>query len=196
MRPLIGIPPCLDEQERWRKAREYHYADSAYARAVSEAGGLPIYLPLQSDVAALVARLDGLLLPGGGDFVPERSYPAGVAFDPVPARQLAFDRALLAVAVAGVVAAVLARTWLGSRITVLGLNPRAAQRFGVDAPLLPLRAAQLADAASEALQVRLRRGTLVTGNAALRFDQLAIQPLVVLVAAVDERLQFVHVGPL
>ena len=95
MRPLIGIPPCLDEQGRWRRSREYHYADAAYARAVAEAGGLPIYLPLQQDAAALAERLDGLLVPGGGDFVPERSYPAGVAFDPVPGRQLAFDRALL-----------------------------------------------------------------------------------------------------
>jgi general nucleoside transport system permease protein len=47
----------------------------------------------------------------------------------------------LAVGIAGVVAAVLARTWLGSRITVLGLNPRAAQRFGV--AQRPLAAAAL-----------------------------------------------------
>jgi putative glutamine amidotransferase len=95
MRPLIGIPPCLDEQGRWRPSREYHYADAAYARAVAEAGGLPVYLPLQRDAAALAERVDGLLLPGGGDFAPARAYPAGVAFDPVPERQLAFDRALL-----------------------------------------------------------------------------------------------------
>jgi putative glutamine amidotransferase len=96
MRPLIGIPPCLDEQGRWRPSREYHYADAAYARAIAEAGGLPVYLPLQREAAALTERLDGLLLPGGGDFVPARAYPENVAFDPVPERQLAFDRALLA----------------------------------------------------------------------------------------------------
>jgi putative glutamine amidotransferase len=98
MRPLIGIPPCLDEQGRWRPSREYHYADAAYANAVACSGGLPVYLPVQEDVAALADRLDGLLLPGGGDFRPDRAYPAGVAFDPVPERQLAFDRALLAAA--------------------------------------------------------------------------------------------------
>lgn len=38
---------------------------------------------------------------------------------------------IVAVLAAAVIAVVLARTWLGSRITVLGLNPRAAQRFGV-----------------------------------------------------------------
>ncbi len=98
MRPLIGIPPCLDDRGRWRPAREYHYADAAYARAVAEAGGTPVYLPQQDDVAALAERLDGLLVPGGGDFAPDRAYPADVSFDVVPERQLAFDRALLAAA--------------------------------------------------------------------------------------------------
>ncbi len=95
MRPLIGIPPCLDERGRWRPSREYHYADAAYARAVAEGGGLVVYLPLQDDARALAARLDGLLVPGGDDFPPDRPYPADVRFDPVPERQLAFDRALL-----------------------------------------------------------------------------------------------------
>jgi putative glutamine amidotransferase len=96
MRPLIGIPPCLDDRGRWRPAREYHYADAAYAQAIAEAGGLPVYLPLQSDTGALADRLDGLLLPGGDDFPPDRPYPAEVRFDPAPARQIAFDRGLLA----------------------------------------------------------------------------------------------------
>jgi putative glutamine amidotransferase len=81
MRPLIGIPPCLDDQGRWRPTREYHYADAAYARAVEQAGGVPVYLPQQGDVAALLDRLDGLLVPGGGDFAPDRRYPASVSFD-------------------------------------------------------------------------------------------------------------------
>jgi len=98
MRPLIGIPPCLDERGRWRAEREYHYADAAYAHAVSEAGGIPVYLPEQRNVAELADRIDGLLLPGGGDFAPDRAYPAAVSFDLVPERQLAFDRALLAAA--------------------------------------------------------------------------------------------------
>src|SRR5262249_48169085 len=68
------------------------------ARAVSEAGGTPVYLPQQDDVASLADWLDGLLVPGGGDFAPDRAYPRGISFDVVPARQLAFDRALLAAA--------------------------------------------------------------------------------------------------
>jgi general nucleoside transport system permease protein len=49
--------------------------------------------------------------------------------------------ALLAVVLACVVAYVLGRTHLGARIDVLGLNPRAAQRFGV--PRRPLTAGVL-----------------------------------------------------
>jgi putative glutamine amidotransferase len=104
MRPLIGIPPCLDEGGRWKAGREVHYIDAAYARAIATAGGTPIYLPclpLQEGAEALVQRIDGLLLPGGGDFPPERPYPADVVFDPVPERQLAFDRALLDAALEG-----------------------------------------------------------------------------------------------
>ncbi len=94
-RPLIGIPPCVDDRERWRAGRTYVYADHAYARAVDEAGGLPILLPMQGAPAELVARIDGLLLPGGDDFAPDRPYPDDVAFDVAPEAQVAFDRALL-----------------------------------------------------------------------------------------------------
>jgi putative glutamine amidotransferase len=98
MRPLVGIPPHLDDQERWRPGRIYHYLDVAYARAVEAAGGTPLYLPLQRDAASLLARIDGLLVPGGGDFLPDRAYPDEVAFDRVPDDQLDFDRQLLAAA--------------------------------------------------------------------------------------------------
>jgi putative glutamine amidotransferase len=110
MQPLIGIPPCLDERGRWRAGRSYQYIDVAYARAVEEAGGAPLYLPLQADAETLAAGIGGLLLPGGDDFAPESPYPEGVRFDPVPAApkgvrfnpvpaaQLAFDRRLLGAA--------------------------------------------------------------------------------------------------
>ena len=100
MQPLIGIPPCLDERGRWRADRTYQYIDVAYARAVEQAGGIPLYLPLQADAEALATRIGGLLLPGGDDFPPEAPCPEGVRFDPVPAAQLAFDRRLLAAALA------------------------------------------------------------------------------------------------
>ena len=93
--PVIGIPQCLDERGRWRNGREYLYLDRAYARAVEDAGGIPIHLPIQSDVGALIDRIDGLLLPGGDDFLPARPYPGDVQFEPAAPVQVAFDRRLL-----------------------------------------------------------------------------------------------------
>jgi len=95
MRPLIGIPPCLDTSGRWRAGRDYAYLDNAYALAVSAAGGTPILLPQVGDPQSLVARIDGLLVPGGDDLMPPHAYPSNVHFEPTPAVQLAFDRALL-----------------------------------------------------------------------------------------------------
>ncbi len=95
MEPRIGIPLCLDARGRWKTEREYHYIDSAYARAIESAGGTPFYLPIQSNISTLIGQFDGLLLPGGDDLIPPRPYPAGVVFDPVPAAQLEFDSALL-----------------------------------------------------------------------------------------------------
>jgi gamma-glutamyl-gamma-aminobutyrate hydrolase PuuD len=100
MRPLIGITLCLDERRRWHPERETAYLDGAYAAALAAAGASPVLLPLASDVSDVTSRLDGLLLPGGDDFLPPRAYPPEVRFDPVPPRQLAFDEALLAAALA------------------------------------------------------------------------------------------------
>ena len=101
MRPLIGIPPVVDAAGRWRPGRDTHYIDGAYARAVEAAGGAAIYLPVLADGPALLVRVDGLLLPGGGDFEPPRPYPPGVRFDAVSRPQLDFDTRLLEAALAG-----------------------------------------------------------------------------------------------
>jgi len=98
--PTVGLPICLDEQGRWKPGRSYHYVDAAYARALEGAGASALYLPPQGDPQALVERIDALLVPGGDDLLPAQPYPADVPFDPVPAHQLAFDKALLAAALA------------------------------------------------------------------------------------------------
>lgn len=92
---LIGMPICLDDRGRWRSGRDYHYVDSAYARAIAEAGATLIYLPLGGAAEDLLDAVDGLLLPGGDDLPPPTPYPASVHFDLVPEAQLEFDRALL-----------------------------------------------------------------------------------------------------
>lgn len=95
----VGIPTLLDGAERLRAGRRTHYLDAAYARALEAAGALPVYLPPGAPEAAraeaLLAAVDGLLLPGGDDLLPEAPYPEGVRFEPVPGEQLESDRALL-----------------------------------------------------------------------------------------------------
>ena len=100
VRASIGIPLCLDARGRWRRGRDYLYIDRAYARSIEAAGAVAVHLPVQDGASApeLVARVDGLLLPGGDDFAPERDYPADVAFDLADEVQIGFDRALLAAA--------------------------------------------------------------------------------------------------
>jgi gamma-glutamyl-gamma-aminobutyrate hydrolase PuuD len=100
MRPLIGIPQCLDDRGRWRPGRDVQYLDRSYACAVEAAGGMPLYAPIQADAEVLAGRLDGLLLPGGGDFPPPRPYADAVDFDLVSDMQRDFDERLLAAALA------------------------------------------------------------------------------------------------
>src|SRR3982750_1744424 len=70
MRPLIGIT-TYREQARWG------FWDvpavllpATYADAVAECGGEPVLLPTGAISAAVVARLDGLVLAGGADAAP------------------------------------------------------------------------------------------------------------------------------
>jgi putative glutamine amidotransferase len=84
VRPRIGI---LRPAER---------LDARYVEAVVEAGATAVPLGAGADLDGL----DGLLIPGGGDFAPARPYPAGVRFDLVPEAQLASDEALLGAALA------------------------------------------------------------------------------------------------
>src|SRR5262245_4809174 len=74
--------------------------DARYGDAIAEAGGAPVPLAEPGDAAAARDGLAGLVIPGGADFAPARPYPAGVAFDLVPPAQLAFERALVAGALA------------------------------------------------------------------------------------------------
>lgn len=76
--PLVGIVGSRTRGDRivgnldvlGQSPIDIYYAD--YAHAVIEAGGLPLYLPLNVAPAAIVARLDGLLMTGGTDIGPER----------------------------------------------------------------------------------------------------------------------------
>jgi len=69
--PLIGVSTSVTVDEYPERA----YVNAAYLRAVEQAGGVPILLAPQLSPAAreaLWARLDGLVLTGGGDVEPSR----------------------------------------------------------------------------------------------------------------------------
>lgn len=64
--PVIGITASIDGKEGWYRQ------NSNYIQAVRSAGGLPIILPPVDEeaVAAVVARIDGLIPAGGDDLDP------------------------------------------------------------------------------------------------------------------------------
>ncbi|WP_371664332.1 gamma-glutamyl-gamma-aminobutyrate hydrolase family protein [Streptomyces sp. NBC_00280] len=81
-RPLIAIPARFAAS-----TSALRYAAEVNARALIEsvwrAGGEPVSIhPADSDVAARLARFDGVLLPGGGDLAPHR-YGAADTHDTV-----------------------------------------------------------------------------------------------------------------
>ncbi|HAH97551.1 MAG TPA: peptidase C26 [Firmicutes bacterium] len=68
MKPVIGITPSWELVS----GQEKHTLACLYWKAVEMAGGLPVLLPYLNDanLLELIARIDGLLLSGGGDLEP------------------------------------------------------------------------------------------------------------------------------
>jgi putative glutamine amidotransferase len=74
-RPLIGIS-AYSQQARWGSwDLPAVLLPRRYSDMVAAAGGLPVLLPPLPGVAGVLARLDGLILSGGGDIDPA-SYGA------------------------------------------------------------------------------------------------------------------------
>jgi putative glutamine amidotransferase len=72
-RPLIGISGAAGEARTYLGPASWQGVATTYVRAVQAAGGAPVVLgPLldAESVSALVPRLDGLVLTGGGDIDP------------------------------------------------------------------------------------------------------------------------------
>ncbi|MBV9094340.1 MAG: gamma-glutamyl-gamma-aminobutyrate hydrolase family protein [Streptosporangiaceae bacterium] len=71
-RPIIGITGELEAACWGNWVREAVVSPVSYTRSVERAGGTPVVLPPvpASSVPSLIARLDGLLLAGGGDMDP------------------------------------------------------------------------------------------------------------------------------
>lgn len=81
-RPLIGCGTYRKTADQDAPIEVFGLMPS-YVNAVLAAGGLPVLIPLalsSEDLQALLPRLDGVLLPGGGDIEP--SYYGGNDDDP------------------------------------------------------------------------------------------------------------------
>lgn len=68
MKPFIGIIPLIDTQ------KESYWMLPGYMKAVEQAGGIPIMLPLTDDghdIKDIIQRCQGFLLTGGHDISPE-----------------------------------------------------------------------------------------------------------------------------
>lgn len=67
MKPVIGIIPLVDIE------RESYWMLPGYMKAIEQAGGIGIMLPLtyeQRDLEEIIQRVDGLLFTGGPDIFP------------------------------------------------------------------------------------------------------------------------------
>ncbi|MCA1596364.1 MAG: gamma-glutamyl-gamma-aminobutyrate hydrolase family protein [Chloroflexi bacterium] len=67
--PIIGVPASRKEESGYT----FHHAGEPYLRAIEEAGGCPVLLPVTgsaASVSCVLALLDGMFLPGGGDVAP------------------------------------------------------------------------------------------------------------------------------
>ncbi|HET6515603.1 MAG TPA: gamma-glutamyl-gamma-aminobutyrate hydrolase family protein [Thermodesulfovibrionales bacterium] len=87
-RPIIGI--TLDREEEFFRSKRH------YAERIERAGGLPLLIPDGNDPASVAERVDGLLIPGGGDIDPsyfgEEPHPSVKI---VPRERTDFEIALL-----------------------------------------------------------------------------------------------------
>lgn len=96
MKPIIGITGDVDvaigsERNGGGKVQ----LNFNYVQAVVDAGGVPLIIPPQADMAAVAGLLDGLLIPGGADIdgseFGEENHPA---VDPVAKARFEGEKAL------------------------------------------------------------------------------------------------------
>jgi putative glutamine amidotransferase len=78
MKPVIGITPGAQTDRLAHGTFRRYLLSAPYVRAIEDAGGIPLILPPQQDVEALVAIIDALLLSGGPDVEPSRYGDATV----------------------------------------------------------------------------------------------------------------------
>jgi putative glutamine amidotransferase len=98
MQPVIGLVAEYTDIDMHGATHGYYVATKFYVQAVRAAGGVPVVVPHldSSEIPAVLARLDGIVLCGGIDIAPA-CYGAAAAPEtnvPQPARD-AFEMALI-----------------------------------------------------------------------------------------------------
>jgi putative glutamine amidotransferase len=95
MQPLIGIATDYEAVNTARTPAILKL-NSNYVDAIVAAGGLPVLIPPQADRQAVLAQMDGLLLPGGRDIdgkhLGEETHPAATV---MPEERYRADMSLL-----------------------------------------------------------------------------------------------------
>jgi putative glutamine amidotransferase len=87
MRPIVGITAIPRERIQPAIPQMPHATlNEGFCQLVEEAGGTPVILTATADVEGLASRIDGLVLSGGGDILPEHygaeAHPATGWLDP------------------------------------------------------------------------------------------------------------------
>jgi len=101
MKPRVGVTVSLDPGRRLRPGAPYLYVKRAYARAVRDAGAVPLLLGPDTEPADALDAVDALVLSGGEDLPAALAsdgrvvLPASAACTPEEAERIAWDRALL-----------------------------------------------------------------------------------------------------
>lgn len=73
MKPLIGLTPTPELLDMEHGSFRRHALSDNYSLAVEAAGGIPVMLPAHlRDIKAVLDRLDGVIITGGGDIDPVR----------------------------------------------------------------------------------------------------------------------------
>lgn len=72
MKPLIGLTPTPETQVQEHGTFRLHTLNEHYSQAVINAGGIPVVLPSNNtEITALLDRLDAVIITGGGDIDPK-----------------------------------------------------------------------------------------------------------------------------
>lgn len=86
--PVVAITMCIDRGQLLRPGRDYLYVSRAYSSCVAAAGGVPVMVGPDTQVAELCETVDALVITGGDD-LPSRLPPWQGPDTPLPAFETA-----------------------------------------------------------------------------------------------------------